>query len=66
MQMPEQLYIWRVKARLPDRKGTLCRVLVRGKLNSCLVEFVSDGYRAVTSRNYVRKVQAQMEKEDAD
>ena len=30
------------------------------------IQFVSDGYRAVTSRNYVRKVQAQMEKEDAD
>jgi hypothetical protein len=53
----DQLYIWRVKTRHPDRKGSLCRVLVRGKLNSCLVEFVSDGLKIVTSRNYVRKVE---------
>lgn len=33
-----------------DRKGQLCAVLVRGKRNSCLVEF-ADGFRAVTSRN---------------
>ncbi len=55
--MADQLYLWRVKTRLPDRKGTLCRVLVRGKLNNCLVRFVADGYTVVTSRNYVRKVQ---------
>lgn len=53
--MNEQLYIWRVKTRYPERKGTQCRVLIRGKLNNCLVEFVSDGYRTVTSRNYIRK-----------
>ena len=53
--MTGQLYIWRVKTRYPERKGTLCRVLVRGRQNNCLVEFVSDGHRAVTSRNYVRK-----------
>lgn len=37
------------------RKGQLCRVIVRGKMNSCLVEF-EDGYLAITSRNAVRKV----------
>jgi hypothetical protein len=47
-------YYWRVKTRLPERKGTPCRVLVRGKMNSALVEF-EDGYRVVTSRNYLRK-----------
>jgi len=47
-------YVWRVKARLPERKGTLCRVLVRSRMNSCLVEF-EDGERFVTSRQYVRK-----------
>lgn len=47
-------YYWRVKTRLPERKGQLCRVLVRGRMNSCLVEF-TDGYRVITSRNYVRK-----------
>ena len=51
------LYYWRVKTRLPERKGQLCRVLVRGKMNNCLVEFM-DGYKVITSRNYVRKVKA--------
>ena len=36
------------------RKGQLCKVLVRGKRNSCLIEF-PDSYQAVTSRNALRK-----------
>jgi hypothetical protein len=48
------IYVWRVKRRLPERYMTPCRVLVRGKLNTCLVEF-EDGYRVTTSRNYVMK-----------
>lgn len=48
-------YYWRVHTRLPERFGERCRVLARGKKNSCLVEF-ADGYKVVTSRNYVRKV----------
>jgi hypothetical protein len=36
------------------RKGQPLRVLVRGAMNSCLVEF-EDGYQAVTSRNALRK-----------
>jgi len=47
-------YYWRVRTRLPERYGQRCRVLVRGRMNSCLVEF-EDGYKVVTSRNYVRK-----------
>lgn len=49
-------YIWRVSTRLPERKGTLCKVLARGRMNSCLVEF-EDGYKVVTSRNYLRRAQ---------
>jgi hypothetical protein len=37
------------------RKGQTCRVLVRGEMNSCLVEF-GDGYKAVTSRNALRRI----------
>jgi hypothetical protein len=44
-------YAW---ARM-GRKGKLCRVLARGKMNSALIEF-EDGYLAVTSRNALRKV----------
>ena len=50
-------YVWRIKTRLPERKGQQCRVLARGKLNSCLVEF-ADGTRVVTSRWSVRKIVA--------
>lgn len=50
-------YYWRVRTRLPERFGERCRVIVRGKMNSCLVEF-ADGYKVVTSRNYVRKVRS--------
>ena len=47
-------HYWRVKTRLPDRKGQACRVLVRSRrMNSVLVEF-ADGFKVVTSRNYVR------------
>lgn len=47
--------MWRVRTRLKERFGQRCRIVVRGALNSALVEFESDKYRVVTSRNYVRK-----------
>jgi len=47
-------YVWFWRKRLPGRKGQPCRVLVRGKMNSALVEF-PDGYRVVTSRFAVRR-----------
>jgi hypothetical protein len=50
-------YVWRVRTRLPERFGSLCAVLVRGAMNSALVEF-EDGFRVVTSRNYVRRARA--------
>ena len=39
-------YYWRVKTKFPERKGQRCRVLVRGAMNSCLVEF-EDGFRVI-------------------
>ena len=48
--------IWRVKTRLPERYLTPCKVLARGKMNTCLIEF-EDGYRVATSRNYVIKLE---------
>ncbi len=48
-------YIWFWKVKLPDRKNSPCRVLVRsGKLNSALIEF-EDGFKVVSSRNAIRK-----------
>jgi hypothetical protein len=52
----EQLYRWNWRARLPERRGEVFRVLARGTLNSCLIEFLRDGRRVVTSRNALRKV----------
>lgn len=53
--MPEQLFRWHWRTRLPERHGQLFRVVCRGKLNSCLIEFVEDRKRVVTSRNALRK-----------
>ncbi len=55
-QLAVTLYVYRWDRQ--GRKGQLCRVLVRGKRNSCLVEFV-DGYKMVTSRNAIRKYQGE-------
>jgi hypothetical protein len=52
-QLAVQLYEYRWNRM--GRKGQMCRVLARGKMNSCSVEFV-DGFRAVTSRNALRKL----------
>ena len=49
---------WRVRTTLPDRFGQRCRVIARGKRNSCAVEF-EDGYRTITSRWSVRKIKPQ-------
>ena len=53
----EMIWFWRkqpVPGRAVDRKGQRCRVLVRGGMNSVLVEF-EDGLRVVTSRYAIRK-----------
>ncbi len=47
-------HVWWWRSRLPERKGTACRVVAWGNLNNCLVEF-SDGIRVVTSRRAVRR-----------
>jgi hypothetical protein len=48
------VWAWRVRPVGEDRKGQRCRVLVRGAMNSALVEF-EDGVRYVTSRNGLRR-----------
>ena len=52
--MDTATHVWRIKTRLPERTGESCRILARGRLNSCLVQF-GDGTRVVTSRWAVRK-----------
>lgn len=48
-------YYYRIRKWLPERFGQPCRVLARGKLNSCLIEF-GDGVRYVTNRWSVRRL----------
>lgn len=49
---PVQVYIYRWNRC--GRKGQRCKVIARGTMNSCLLEFV-DGWRMVTSRNAIMK-----------
>ena len=58
--MSEQLYKY-VWGNLPCRlqwKGRTCRVLVWGKKNTVMVEFVDNGELLNTSRNALRKAKA--------
>lgn len=48
-------HFWRWIIRRPDLKGRRCRIIARGKLNSCLVQF-ADGEKVLTSRYAVRKI----------
>lgn len=52
----DAVYRWAWHTRLPDRHGTTCTVLCRGRMNSALVRFCSDGWLAVVSRNALRRV----------
>lgn len=47
-------YYWRVRTVLPERFGQPCKVNVRSRMSSCEVEF-EDGFKCVTSRNFIRK-----------
>jgi hypothetical protein len=48
------IYTWGPRLMGFSRKGAFCRVLVRGLMNSALVEF-EDGFQAVISRSALRK-----------
>jgi hypothetical protein len=52
--MSDYPFRWHWRARLPERHGQRLRVVARGRLNSCLIEF-EDGARFITSRNALRK-----------
>lgn len=48
-------HFWRVRKTLPERFGEPCRVLARGTMNSCRIEF-ADGTRHIVSRWAVSKL----------
>lgn len=53
--MFDYVWFWKQSWMRPiDRKGQRCRILVRGRKNSVLVEF-EDGFQVVTSRYAVRR-----------
>ena len=49
-------FCWGNNEKRLAMKGRFCRVLARGRMNSCLIEFVDNGQREVVSRNAVRRV----------
>lgn len=59
-------HYWRIRARLPERYGQHCRILVRGaagthswkKARSTIAVEFEDGFRVATSRWFVRRLQA--------
>jgi hypothetical protein len=50
-------HYWCIRTTLPERFGQPCRLLARGRMNSCLIEF-QDGTRHIVSRWSVRKASA--------
>jgi hypothetical protein len=48
-------YAWGNNEKRATMKGRRCRVLMRGEMNSCLIEF-ENGQKEIVSRNAVRKV----------
>ena len=50
------VYGWGNNSKRANMKARLCVVLARGKMNSCLVEFVDNGQREVISRNALRRL----------
>ena len=49
-------YAWDNNAKRATLKGRRCRVVARGTMSSCLVEFIDNGQREVVSRRALRRV----------
>lgn len=50
------IFRWGTVMGMPTgRKGQRCRVLARGKLNSCLLEF-EDGSKVISNRNALKRI----------
>jgi hypothetical protein len=51
------IYVWRWRRLMPERYGQACYLLVRGsQMNSCMLQFIADGVRVITSRNGIRRL----------
>jgi hypothetical protein len=49
------IYKWGNNPKRLKMKNRICKCLVRGKMNSCLIEFIDNGQMEVTSRNALNK-----------
>ena len=52
--MKKYTYAWKNNTKRQGLYGKQCRVLVRGKMNSALVEF-ENGQKEIISRNALRR-----------
>jgi hypothetical protein len=50
------IYRWGNNEKRKFMQNRICIVLVRGKMNSCLIEFEDNNQREVVSRNALRKI----------
>jgi len=58
--MPQAyIYTWSNNPKRSAMKGRQCIVLCRGKMNSCMVEFIDNQQREIISRNALRKDQSE-------
>jgi len=48
-------YVWKNNAKRVVMYRRLCKVMVRGAMNSCLVQFLDNEEREVVSRNALRR-----------
>lgn len=48
-------YAWANNPKRATMVGRSCRVIARGKMNSCMIEFIDNGQQEVVSRNAIRR-----------
>jgi hypothetical protein len=48
-------FAWGNNEKRATMKNRICKVICRGKMNSCLIEFIDNNQREVVSRNAIRK-----------
>mgnify|MGYP006283554707 FL=1 len=49
------VFAWKNNPKRAAMHNRRCRVLARGSLNSCLIEFTDNSQREIISRNALRK-----------
>lgn len=49
-------YTWKNNEKRKLMFGRICKVLSRGKKNSCLIEFIDNGQKEIVSRYSIRKM----------